>query len=49
MMRLHFPTESRWNPYVGAGAHYVNAPGVERATSETWPAFKLPGKDRVHF
>ena len=28
MLRYHFPNESRWNPYVGAGLHYVQAPDI---------------------
>ncbi len=32
MMRFHFPNDSRWTPYIGAGAHYVGGPGIQRVT-----------------
>jgi len=37
MMQFHFPNDSRWNPYVGAGAHYVNAPDVATVNLSTLP------------
>jgi outer membrane protein W len=32
MMRFHFPNDSRWQPYVAAGAHYVAAPSATVAS-----------------
>jgi outer membrane protein W len=28
MMRFRFPNESRWTPYIAAGAHYAGAPDI---------------------
>lgn len=33
MMRYHFLNDSRWTPYLSAGAHYVNGPGNELAST----------------
>lgn len=37
MMRFHFPNDSRWQPYVAAGAHYVASPDVAVASFDGIP------------
>jgi len=37
MMRLHFPNDSRWKPYIGGGAHYVGAPDITVADISATP------------
>ena len=32
-MRFHFPNDTRWTPYIAAGAHYAAAPGFTYFTN----------------
>ncbi|HKO02958.1 MAG TPA: outer membrane beta-barrel protein, partial [Thermoanaerobaculia bacterium] len=34
LARYHFVTESRWTPYFGIGARYVNGPGTNTKVTE---------------